>query len=106
MTTDQIKPVPGLLAKFPEHLRQFVSDFPADKEKLKPSEHEFSLLEHLCHLRDLEEEAYAVRIQRILSEDNPFLPDVDGGKLAQEREYQRQDDRADERSARPQEPGP
>lgn len=91
MTTDHVKSVLGSLAKFPEQLRGFVSDFPADQEKLKPSDHEFSLLEHLCHLRDLEEEAYGVRIQRILSEDGPFLPDVDGGKLAQERDYQRQE---------------
>lgn len=91
MTTDQMKPALGLLAKFPEQLRQFLSEFPASSYQLKPSEHEFSLLEHLCHLRDLEEEAYGVRIQRILSEEGPFLPDVDGGKLAQERHYQRQE---------------
>lgn len=91
MTTDHVKPVLGSLAKFPEQLRQFLSEFPASRYQLKPSEQEFSLLEHLCHLRDLEEEAYGVRIQRILSEEGPFLPDVDGGKLAQERDYQRQE---------------
>ena len=91
MTTGQIKSVLSSLARFPEQLRQFISDFPASSYRFKPSENEFSLLEHLCHLRDLEEEAYGVRIQRMLSEDGPFLPDVDGGKLAQERNYQHQE---------------
>lgn len=91
MTTDHVKPILGSLAKFPEQLREFISKFPASSYQLKPSENEFSLLEHLCHLRDLEEEAYGVRIQRMLSEDEPFLPDVDGGKLAQERNYQHQE---------------
>ncbi|MGH9943976.1 MAG: DinB family protein, partial [Pyrinomonadaceae bacterium] len=48
-------------------------------------------LEHLCHLRDLEREGYAERIRRLLVETDPFLPDVDGDRLAKERDYNRQD---------------
>lgn len=54
----------------------------------KPSAGEFSVLEHVCHLNDIEREAYAPRITRLLNENNPFLPDVDGDKLARERNYQ------------------
>ena len=41
-------------------------------------------------MRDIEVEGYCVRIQRILSEDNPFLSDIDGSRLAIERDYNRQ----------------
>ncbi len=52
---------------------------------------EFSILESVCHLRDIEAEGYAVRIRRILNEDVPDLPDIDGSRLAVERQYFRQD---------------
>jgi len=48
---------------------------------------QFSVLENICHLRDLEAEGYTIRINRILKESNPFLPDVDGKRLATERLY-------------------
>ncbi|MDQ6653658.1 MAG: DinB family protein [Acidobacteriota bacterium] len=48
---------------------------------------QFSVLENICHLRDIEAEAYSIRINRILKESNPFLPDVDGKRLATERRY-------------------
>lgn len=51
----------------------------------------FSLQEHACHLRDIEIEAYRVRLERMLAEAAPTLPDVDGGRLARERDYHRQD---------------
>jgi hypothetical protein len=52
---------------------------------------EFSVLENICHLLDIEREGYAVRIERLLKEDEPVLPDIDGGKLARERDYNNQD---------------
>ena len=51
----------------------------------------FSLLEHACHLRDIEIEAYRARIERMLAETAPTLADVDGAQLARARDYQRQD---------------
>ncbi|HVG20011.1 MAG TPA: DinB family protein [Blastocatellia bacterium] len=56
----------------------------------KPSDDGWSVLEHVCHLRDIEQEGYAVRIEKILSEDRPFLNDIDGDKLAAERDYNNQ----------------
>jgi hypothetical protein len=47
----------------------------------------FSLVEHVWHLADLEREAYAVRIRRLLTEESPRLSDFDGGRIARERSY-------------------
>lgn len=56
----------------------------------KPSAEEFSLLEHVCHLRDIEMDGYAVRIRRLLEEHEPVLADLDGAQLAIERRYNEQ----------------
>jgi hypothetical protein len=50
-----------------------------------------SPLETICHLRDIEAEGYTTRINRILIETNPVLGDIDGGRLAVERNYNDQD---------------
>lgn len=52
---------------------------------------EFSAVEHVCHLRDIEAEGYAVRIEQLLREDVPLLRDLDGEALARERRYIEQD---------------
>jgi len=48
---------------------------------------EWSLLQHLCHWRDLEREAYGLRIDRLQREIEPFLPDWDGDRIAANRDY-------------------
>jgi hypothetical protein len=48
----------------------------------------FSPVEQCWHLADLEREGYAARIGRLLSEEDPFLPDFDGERVARERRYQ------------------
>lgn len=50
----------------------------------------FSIRENILHLRDIDIEGYEKRVQVILSQDCPMLPDVDGGKLAKERNYNAQ----------------
>jgi len=47
----------------------------------------FSLVEHAWHLADLEREAYAARIRRLLTEDEPTLANFDGDRIARERDY-------------------
>ena len=47
----------------------------------------FSPVEHAWHLADLEREGYAVRIERLLNETAPALPDFDGARIARERDY-------------------
>ena len=47
-----------------------------------PAPGKWSILEILCHMRDMEREAYIERYTRILSENEPALPDLDGEALA------------------------
>ena len=47
----------------------------------------FALVEHAWHMADLERDAFGERIRRLLEEEDPFLPDFDGEKVAREREY-------------------
>ena len=55
---------------------------------------EFSLVEHACHLRDLEREGYLVRVRRMLSEREPALAGFDGGAIAAARDYPAQHTRS------------
>ena len=48
----------------------------------------FSALGHVCHLRDIEQDGYHVRIQRLLSESNPSLVSLDGYEIARDRRYE------------------
>ena len=55
--------------------------------RFQPGGGYFSILENICHLRDIEIEGYGVRLQRLLTEQHPRLPDLNGGQLALERHY-------------------
>jgi hypothetical protein len=81
---DQLSQTPGQIASL-------IQQMPLDQTRLKPSVNEFSVLETVCHLRDIEIEAYGLRIQRILTEECPTLADIDGAQLAVERDYSTQD---------------
>jgi hypothetical protein len=78
------------LIEMPRMLRALAAEL-AGRERLRPSPAAFSLLEHACHLRDLEKEGYALRIRRILREATPALGDFDGAIVAAERVYLAQD---------------
>ncbi len=56
----------------------------------RPQKDEWSASEVLCHLRDVEKEVFLPRLQRVLAEDNPLLPDVNAAIWAEERSYQSQ----------------
>ena len=60
----------------------------------RPGEGEFSLVEHACHLRDLEREGYLVRVRRMIAETNPDLQPFDGTAVAAARDYPSQDARS------------
>ena len=47
----------------------------------------FALVEHLWHIADLEAEGFGERIRKLLAEDDPFLPDFEGDRIARERQY-------------------
>jgi hypothetical protein len=57
----------------------------------KPPGGAFSILENVAHLHDIEREGYLVRVRRLIEEDHPSLEDIDGERLAIERNYNRRD---------------
>jgi hypothetical protein len=79
------------LAAMPARLAEIAREIPAAQRKTLAGNGAFSLTEHACHLRDIEIEAFRVRLERILAETSPALPDVDGAALARARDYHRQD---------------
>jgi transcriptional regulator with XRE-family HTH domain len=79
------------LAAMPSKLKDIVAVIPRDAWTQRPGNGGFSLVEHVCHLRDIDEDGYRERVARILTEERPSLPDIDGDALARERDYQSQD---------------
>jgi hypothetical protein len=79
------------LGAMPEFLLAAVESAGAERLRFKPSPDEFSLLEHACHLRDVEREGYLVRVRRMLSEPAPALEGFDGAAVAAARNYLAQD---------------
>ena len=90
MPDEDIKEFLTSLARTPADISLLLSEVPISAVTNKYGPDEFSVLENICHLRDIEVEGYAVRIQRILTEEKPFLTDIDGSRLAIERDYNRQ----------------
>ena len=58
--------------------------------RARPPGDYFSLLEQVCHLRDIEVEGYRRRLALLLEQDHPQLPDLDGAALAKARHYNEQ----------------
>ncbi len=71
-------------------VRALAAALPARQGYTRPAAGGFSLAEHLWHLADVEELGWAPRFERVLHEDRPRLPGVDGDRLAVERQYQHQ----------------
>lgn len=90
MEHSELSEICRFLSKTPETVRLMIESLSVEKQRLKPSDNGFSILENICHLRDIEELGYWNRIRKILTEDNPFLPDINGDQLAIKRGYQSQ----------------
>ena len=91
MQLAEFQAVLAVLAQTPSKLAHIVEGIPKVLVHEKLSADEFSATEHVCHLRDIESDGYEERFKRILNEDHPQLPDIDGGRLAFERNYSQQD---------------
>lgn len=87
MNHQDLQSLTEFLEAMPEFIRRLTNGLSPAELKKKPSEKEFSVLEHVWHLRDIELEGYSVRIKKLLSENRPVLQDIDGGRLAEERSY-------------------
>jgi len=75
------------LSEFPDIVRRVVERTPESLIRRRGADENFAVVEHVWHLADLEEEGFAVRIERLLTESNPTLPDFRGDALAIERRY-------------------
>ncbi len=81
------------LAAFPTLLEAHFAAIPAGFEDWSPASWEgipseqFTAIEQVWHVRDIEIEGYRARFERVLHETNPFLPSVDSETLAKERAY-------------------
>ena len=78
------------LEQTPECVRGLIAGRSEEALSFKPAPDEFLLRENVLHLRDIDLEGYERRIIRILSERDPIFPDVDGARLACERNYNAQ----------------
>jgi hypothetical protein len=86
-STDHVYEIVEFLRATPDKAGELTMGLSDDDLRRRNSTAEFSALENVCHLGDIEAEGYTARINRILSEEQPFLPDIDGGRLAIERDY-------------------
>jgi hypothetical protein len=71
----------------PRQLANFTRELTDAELRVQDPPGEFSVLENVCHLRDLELQGYAVRIKRMLTEADPELADFDGARVAAESDY-------------------
>src|SRR6266446_5840643 len=90
MSSEQLQELVNTLARTPETIAAHVAKLSDDEMRIRKAYDEFSILENVCHLRDLEVEGYAKRINLLLNEAQPLLPDFDGAQVAGERDYNRQ----------------
>jgi len=79
------------LDAMPEFLDTALDIVSGDDLRFRSSADAFSLVEHACHLRDLEREGYLVRVRRMIGEKNPALEPFDGADVARSRDYLAQD---------------
>jgi hypothetical protein len=80
-----------LLSEMPGIMHAAIAGMSLDEIRRRPSHGGFSLVEHACHLRDLEREGYAMRLRRMLEQDHPALAGFEGDVVARERDYLAQD---------------
>ena len=90
MTREELDELIESLEQTPVEVALLLDQISPNEQRIKNAD-EFSALENICHLRDIEIEGYTKRILRILNEDMPSLGDIDGGRLALERDYNNQD---------------
>lgn len=79
------------LGAMPSRIKDIAAQLPPEAWRQQPAKGGFSLIEHVCHLRDIDSDGYRLRIDRMLKEERPSLADLDGDALARERDYRSQD---------------
>ncbi len=87
----EIRELVDFLAQTPALISRRIAALPDVEVRRQRADGSFSIAAEVCHLRDLEIEGYGARIERLLKEDRPSLPDFDGALIAIERDYNSQD---------------
>jgi hypothetical protein len=75
------------LEQMPQYLEQQFRSLTAEMIRQQGADGSFSPVEQVWHLADLEREGFGLRIERLLSETEPQLPDFDGAAIAVTRRY-------------------
>jgi ketosteroid isomerase-like protein len=83
----ELVPIVNELERGPAILRDAARRLPESSWRAAPQSGSFCLVEHAWHMADLEREGFGVRLQRLLDEEEPLLPDFDGDTAARERDY-------------------
>jgi hypothetical protein len=86
----ELSDIIAFLEETPGAVRRLREGLVADDLRMRANDGSFSFVEAVCHLRDIEREGYDVRIEKILNEEMPSLPDLNGARLALERRYSEQ----------------
>ena len=87
------------LSGMPDELERAMARVPEERLGWRPADwggspgETFTVLEHVCHLRDIERDGYHVRVRRLLEEESPSLVSLDGYEMARERRYAQDDAR-------------
>lgn len=79
-----------ILSETPAKLKSALAGLPKKLLLWTPAPGKWSILEIVCHLRDMERDAYQARYERVLAEENPQLPDINGEAYALEFDYRAQ----------------
>jgi hypothetical protein len=79
------------IAAMPAFLQSALAAAPAASLAARGENEMFALVEQACHLRDVDRDAYLVRVRRTLAEDEPTLAPFFGDVVARERDYLAQD---------------
>jgi len=77
----------NIVAETPARLKAALKGVPKKLLLWTPGPGKWSILEIVAHMRDMERDAYLARYRRILAEENPTLPDIDGDICAIRDDY-------------------
>ncbi len=91
MQEEERRKLLDVLHETPARLAELLDGVTPELARWTPAPGKWSILQIVCHLRDMERLAYQARYRRLLAEENPLLPDIDGDALALESDYQSQD---------------
>ena len=80
----------AILRATPAALDTLTARLKPDLWNQRPAQNEWSAAEVLCHLRDVENEVNLPRVERSLSEENPFITGQNTDLWAEERNYLQQ----------------